>query len=52
MLLGSNLSSIPQYFVTYYLISMLKQGPDFHFEIRDYPSRTYFRAAKTLNICF
>ena len=30
------LSSFPQYFVTCYYISILKQGPDFHFEINGY----------------
>ena len=30
----SNFSSFPQYFVTCYYISILKQGPDFHFDKR------------------
>ena len=33
MLHRSNFSSFPQYFVTCCKIPILKQGPDFHFEI-------------------
>ena len=36
LLIMSNFSSYPQYFITCYEISMLKQGPDFHLETSGY----------------